>query len=1143
MTETEKLRQRLEQERSLSASNAEERVRNYQSGTGVAAPGTLRGKEIQRREDTQGIGDNLSDSFRSGTAAGAAVSIIEDEAQGLRDQWFPETTIDEAQQSAVELTTNALAEQAYQFMAGAGTLLGFREGDEDYDRTEKYDELTAGIPYGFHDEIVGNVNYAAALRARERVLSDLERGRRLANQRGTSSGLAILAGSLVDVDLPLTFMTGGGYSAARVARAGVKFSAMTRMAPGLARTSQSALVGASAGLQAGLASGAGQMAWNETADWTTLAETALMGTLMGAGLNGAMRGDMGLQLQAARDELHSRIARDDSNLTGKGMDVDAMPNYPLVFDSPSTAGAQQVPGTETLRIDRDALNASPRLEEVTRASEDWRRGSGWLERKRDGEQEWLERFITRGAGANLARDYAKLYSSESPTANFLAGAIFESPHGYGRGRATSAVLTDHYTKQIVEPTFAAQSAMSRWAKRNNMTLARSGVGVSDAANRQFSREVMLEVNARRQGRQYSDDPDVLAATEAYQTAAERALGIAKGREGQTALDGFDAVESGPYLPYRWNGRRLRDLIRNGRVQESSVVNALSNAYRKAGMGDHKDATAVAKAVVTRMRSQADGVSGNLQDLMAKDGRDFLEEMLRDADVDPAQATAIMDRITGVKEEAGKSSHAKHRNEVDLETQIETTDGSMVQIIDLMDDDLHGSWHRYARQMAGSAALARNGITNRAMRETMISAIQREQAALGEKGVDGDLIRAMFTHFDGGPISGYAFGKTNKGIGVGPALAKRLTNLSLLGKLGITQLGETGASMAAVGLKNWVDRGILSRLDPERLRGNKELLDDLAFITGRIGEDHKHFAPHLELDSMTTKDASEYMGSIQGWVGKAQWVQGYTSLFNQVRSWQQTTAALGIADKVVKGIRSGMDDRMLRRIENDFGLDKYTMRKINEMIEDGVIEIRSSKSGHEYVHRLNMDQWDADLADEFGSAITRSTNQQVQKSLAGEQDAWLHTEAGSMLMHLKTFPMQAATKQFARNMRFFDQENWAVLGMGLATAYMSLSVRDAIDGRDRDRIERAKAAFGYSNMTGFIPMGVDPMLTALGLEDMRFNQYGPHSEASVASLDVANRAMRIPGAAADYITGQNNGYDRQAMMAIPFMNSIGLSRMW
>lgn len=1092
----------------------------------IANPSTQRAQEIEERDAQQPLLDTLSDAFLGNTAAGAGLLVLEDEQELLEEAIVnPDVPVRPEEQPYLELA------------AGVGALLGFRAGDADYDKTAMYDELTQGIPYSFHDEIVGNDNLAAAKRARARVLEDMERGRRLGLQKGATSGLAMLAGSAVDVDLPLNFLTGGGYGAARVARAGIKVASMANLPKGAALRATSALTGINSGLQSGALSGAAEIAWRDTADWTTLADAALTGAAIGGAAGGVLKNDVGLQVRAAQDELAQRVARDDKSLTGRGLDVEAMPTKPMVIElEQSTVGAAATNGTE--RINRDALGAEPRIEDITRASEDWRKTSGWLERKREAENEWLENFVTRNTfGSRLAADYAALYRSESPTANFLAGAVFESPHGYGRGTATAAILNDHYTRRIVEPTLAAQDAQARWAKRNNQTLMNTGVGVSDRGNRAFSREVSLEINARRQGRAYSDDPDVRAAADAYRKAADEALNVARGREGQIALDGFEDITPADYLPYRWNGRKLRQMIRDGQITEEDTVSALANAYRSAGMSAAKDAEQVAKAVVTRMQSQADGVSVSLFDLRSGDGRAFLEEILTDSKLPEADRVAILERITGEKDEAGKSSHAKSRNEIDLEAPL----GDNFQIIDLMDDDLHTSWHRYARSISGASALARQGITSRARREDIITAIRKEQQALGEREVDGDLIRAMMTHFDGGPVSGYAMGRTNKGIGVAPSLAKRLTNLALLGKLGITQLGETGASMAAQGLENWVNRGVMSRLNKLDRKANRELINDLAFVTGRIGEDHRHFAPHLELDDLTAHDAASFASTLQGWIGKAQWVQGYTSLFNQVRTWQQTTAALGISDKLVKAIRDE-GDSINARIENDFGLDHHTRNQIRWLIEDGVIEMRN-RNGVEYVHRLNMEQWDVELSETFGAAVSRSVNQQVQKSLAGEQDAWLHTEAASMLMHLKTFPMQAVTKQFARNMRYFDQENWAVLGMGMATAYMALSIRDAIDGRDRDAGERAKAAFGYSNMTGFIPMLTDPTMTALGMEHLRFNQYGPHSEVGVASLDVANNLMRVPGAVVDTVTGDANGYDRQALMALPFMNTAGLSRLF
>jgi hypothetical protein len=107
----------------------------------------------------------------------------------------------------------------------------------------------------------------------------------------------------------------------------------------------------------------------------------------------------------------------------------------------------------------------------------------------------------------------------------------------------------------------------------------------------------------------------------------------------------------------------------------------------------------------------------------------------------------------------------------------------------------------------------------------------------------------------------------------------------------------------------------------------------------------------------------------------------------------------------------------------------------------------------------------------------------------------------------------------------------------------VAVRDAIDGRERSTSDLAKAAFGYSNMTGWVPMVYDPMMTMVGLEDLRINQYGPHSETTLPALDWANRALRLPGAAADKLTGQDDWHDRQSLRALPYANTVFLSWMF
>ena len=85
-------------------------------------------------------------------------------------------------------------------------------------------------------------------------------------------------------------------------------------------------------------------------------------------------------------------------------------------------------------------------------------------------------------------------------------------------------------------------------------------------------------------------------------------------------------------------------------------------------------------------------------------------------------------------------------------------------------------------------------------------------------------------------------------------------------------------------------------------------------------------------------------------------------------------------------------------------------------------------------------------------------------------------------------------------------------------------------------DHAKRSFGYSNMTGFVPMAADPILTMMGHDDKRFNQYGKHAEVGgMASLEWANDALRIVGAVNDATKGEADYDDKAALRALPFAN--------
>jgi hypothetical protein len=1124
-----------------------------------ATPGTQRAKEIQQQQAQRGVLGNL----QAGAQETAAADILE---LGIEEggRLLEETRSTSEGFDPVGAVTSALTNLG---IRGLG-VLGARAGDEE-DYSDKYEELTTGVPMQYWDEILDEPNLPAAQRARARVTDQLQRAQISAQQQGITQNLAMIAGGIVDVDAPLMFMTGGGYKAASVARQTLRASQRIGLSPAAALRASSAAVGASAGLQAGALVGATQVGIRETADWTLVADAALQGLVLGGAVNPLLGGDIQLGARAAQDELYSRMARDDMP-TSPNVDAGNAERLhpedhqgPVVFedeapltatrDAPlveSTVGARMVrptPGAQTTPV----TGVSEEVADLSQMMDNWRHDSQWQDWKIAEQDEWWAKVATEGRFNPLVfstSDFRTLYKSESSGMNWLLGNVFESPNGLGRGRYTAAAGMEMYHRRIAQQ-FAQplEQASKDWARRNG---ALGPLGNPDEASvRTFNREVMLEMNDRALGRTPpTRDQAVIKAADALDKAGEVSIDIGKGAPGQLAVDGFDNIpKRSGYSPYVWNGQKLLKLERDGVVDRKAVVDGLAQAYRLAGIEATKDAHAVAKAVVDRAAAKGEDINTNLIGLLSGDGREWLNTALETSGMPVAEREALMRRLTGDVEERGKESFAKTRNDIDLNHSIQTKDGSDLRVVDLMNQDLHGVWQRYTRRLAGSAALARVGITNRTQIENVIQAIHAQQRAIGEELVDGDRIRAMFSHFEGGPIKGWSAisGRLEDGVLPEAALLKRMTNLSLLGKLGLAQLAETGASIAATGFENWYNR----TLREMRKDMTNDVLDDLAFMMGDLGADHRMFAEHLDLDDMNASDKGQWFQYVNGLSQKGQYYQGYVSGFNHVRSHQQRVAAAAITDKIFRAVKAELDagnrfltDEGLRtRMRADLGLFDEDFTYLFDLVESGVIEFQSY-NGKTFVNRINPDQWDADQALTFGAAITRNMNQVVQKSMAGEADAWMHTTVGSLITHLKTFPLQAMQKQFIRNARHMDQQGLNTVLMGMATAGAAVMIRDLIDGRERDPADLAKAALGYSNMTGWVPMAVDPVMTMLGLEDYRINQYGPHSQATVPALDWTNRAMRLPGAAADQLTGQADWHDEQSLRALPYANTVFLSWM-
>ena len=88
---------------------------------------------------------------------GGIAAVMRDEVPPLTSQWFG------------EINSTPIRFAAY-VPSGIAVAAGIRAGDADFNRSERFDELTYSISWNFHDEIMRNVNWAAAQRSRSRQL-------------------------------------------------------------------------------------------------------------------------------------------------------------------------------------------------------------------------------------------------------------------------------------------------------------------------------------------------------------------------------------------------------------------------------------------------------------------------------------------------------------------------------------------------------------------------------------------------------------------------------------------------------------------------------------------------------------------------------------------------------------------------------------------------------------------------------------------------------------------------------------------------------------------------------------------------------------------------------------------------------------
>lgn len=817
-----------------------------------------------------------------------------------------------------------------------------------------------------------------------------------------------------------------------------------------------------------------------------------------------------------------------------------------------TANGPGITSIRSTRIQDVIQNAKTRVQQLG-LSTDWLDGWRNVPQYAEGVTKQVERFHNFIAHTPIASDFARMMNSGSAVAQSVAYDLLENATGIIRNGRSGARIMEHYQKTM-------GSLFAPFDEAYNAFATAQGAGVWrrtwDAdLRRQFNQAVNSELAGRYHdgtGHVPTQDPHVKAAADSIDRTFAKEVEIAQGRQGEIGIKGTEnlKVTSG-YQPQKWSGLNMRKLYSAGR-KRADIVAAISEAYQNTYKHmDAKDAKIYADAVVSFGERTSDGgLTTNLISLLQGDGREELMNFLVRNGHSVQDAEKFLTKMTGVMEERGKPGWSKNR--LDVDPRFTASNG--ITIRDLMDYDYQSMIPARVRRSAGQAALARKGIASRADWEDIKKAIIEEQRANGksvggpsgsqsmgdtlsdlvnsDRHLDAQFLDDLYTYFNGAPIAG----------GISPMYSriKKLTNLALLNQLGLTQLAELGPTMAAVGVESFF-RHAGSALTGALRKVDSPLVEELRHMSILVPEE-KLFRADLTHEFEKAGTQNEWLRQFDRVLNKGQHIQGYLSGFNQIRNFQQRVAVTSAADRLARHFKSGglISDARLK----DMGLDSHDVALLKQYVDNGTVQFKDG-----YLHKLNMDKWAPEDAELFAYTLNQQVNTLVQKAMAGESSMFFHRDgAAQLFFHLKSFPMLALEKQALRNTRILDAQTAQTFMYGLGTAAAAYVVRQTVNGRtDNLSWERiAKGAFGYSNMTGWIPMWTDPVAAMFGMNGLMFGGYGGRTDviSPLVGIETMNRIAKIPGAALGAADLDLTNSDINALSSFPLVgNMIGMGLMW
>jgi len=1004
------------------------------------------------------------------------------------------------------------------------------EPDYNFRLDEKqYDELTKDIPIEYHSFLDDAVSLKHAEALRERVFTSMENEQKLASYGWSGVGLRIAASILDPAAIAASVLT-EGYAAPMI---------WGNKATRLAR----AVRGAAGGAITNSAIEAYLVSQNAVKDPYDILYGFAGGLILGGGI--------GFALGKSNDELfHKALVKIDKDTKaaqaadvtqslqdrfgngGLAGDQTALPS--IAFNHADTGvGAAINPMSAPIQIPDLRVDLEDLLEEVGDPP-----AASW------GKLRFDMTGALKSSPFSLVRKMGNILGEDSVGFN-RGGEVMESTADLLKTNGMKSTLAKYY--QVYD------GAYKDWAKSNGIGYFKSTWGSSRSQFGELVADAIETPNAVH-------DPNVMRAAQRQAELFRDTLRKAK----DAGVKGFDDIpEDLTYFTHLWDSYKFR--VQNTKSGVGGeVVNRLISTALMRGTPDLSEdlAMKMAERFNAKMGKAHAGMESGLARVFTTSVKDTLRDILVEEEIlsieDADALIALFDRPR-----EGLPARAKRRMKLDINTQIDLADGSVLRVKDLMSRDAEQVFSSYQSQMQGRIALAQKGIKSDADYNKMIDRIRAQAAAEGDLDAPKKL-ESDIENMD--VLYNLILGRSSPLVAKPDGTAARLARLAgdynfirLMNQVGFAQIGELGNALSIGGF-----RGLLQAMPEMRSmlkRGiNGEIEDavarDLEAFAG-IGSDR------MIHQAMNRYDAQDLFIANRGdFIDKASFaIQPAKRIVSDISGMAPITLALEraagrMAVQTITDMAFSARRLSAKRLAG-LGLNDEMVERVLGQIRENAVTNPSTLFRNRKVKAINLDSWgDVQARDAFVVAISRWTRQAIQQNDVGNLNKYMTTTMGKMITQFRTFMLVSWSKQFLHNITARDFRAWSAM-MGsvffAGTSYIGQTSLNAQFREDKDEFleerlkatEIGKAAFQRSSWASLFPAMIDTG-AAFVTEDPVF-AYGRTTGLAtnvftgIPVVDLGQKAFDVATGASRAIINPDYQWSRGQQRALnslgPFQNAI------